>query len=363
VILSQILTVTPAAFEEHVVECTIDLAANGRQAGHLRLPADVHTGSVDARVPIVSIANGSGPTVLVSGGNHGDEYEGQIAALRLIRDVEPAMVSGRIIVVPIISIEASRARTRLWPSGANFNRSFPGNPEGSPIEQLAHFFSSVLFPAADVVIDMHSAGSFGWITPCSHMCVPKNPAQRRSMLDAMEAWNSDFHFFYTSDGNYLPNEAERQGKIVVTTELGGGARIPVAVQEMAWRGLTNVLRHVGVLEGPVVTRASLGLPPATLVDCRFDDGRVGHVGSGLFDDILAPATGLFEVLIEPGSPVAEGQPVGRIWSRDDPARPPVDLMSPITGYLMGLRTLPAVEQGQSLALIGRQIDGDALLAE
>jgi predicted deacylase len=167
--------------------------------------------------------------------------------------------------------------------------------------------------------------------------------QRKAMLEAMEAWNSDFHFFYTSDGNYLPNEAERQGKIVVTTELGGSSRIPVEVQDMSWNGLTNVLRHFGVLEGKVITRASLGLPPATLVDCRFDDGRVGAVGSGLFDNIIAPVSGLFEVMVEPGSGVADGQPVGRIWSHDDPTRPPLDLRSPFAGYLMGLRTLPVVE--------------------
>jgi predicted deacylase len=340
----------------------IDFNKPGRQTRSLRLPADPLTGAPETLVPIASIANGTGPTVLISAGNHGDEYEGQIAALRLIREIEPEQVSGRIIIVPIISTAASRARTRLWPSGANFNRSFPGTPDGPPIEQLAHFFSTVLFPASDVVIDMHSAGGIGWIIPCSHMCVPKDPAQRKAMLEAMEAWNSNFHFFYTSDGNYLPNEAERQGKIVVTTELGGSSRIPVVVQELAWSGLTNVLRHFGVLEGPVQTRASLGLPPATLVDCRFDDGRVGNVGSGLFDNIVAPVTGLFEVLVEPGSPVTEGQPVGRIWSHDDPTRPPVDLVSPFTGYLMGLRTLPVVETGQSLALIGRSIDRETLLA-
>jgi predicted deacylase len=341
----------------------IDFTKSGRQVGYLEVPDDPRSGSPGARVPIVSIAKGTGPTVLISAGNHGDEYEGQIAALRLIREIEPAQVSGRLIIVPIISTAASRARTRLWPSGANFNRSFPGNPDGPPIEQLAHFFSNVLFPAADVVIDMHSAGGVGWITPCSHMCVPKDHAQRRAMLEAMEAWNSDVHFLYTSEGNYLPNEAERQGKIVVTTELGGGSRIPVAVQEMSWNGLTNVLRHFGVLEGPVVTRASLGLPPALLVDCRFDDGRVGNVGSGLFDNIVAPASGLFEVLVEPTAAVAQGQPVGRIWSHEDPTLPPVDLRSPFSGYLMGLRTVPAVEKGQSLALIGRPIDRNALLAE
>ena len=78
---------------------------------------------------------------------------------------------------------------------------------------------------------------------------------------------------------------------------------------------------------------------------------------------VAPAAGLFEVLVEPGSRVAEGQPVGRIWSPDDPTLPPVDLRSPFAGYLMGLRTLPVVEQGQSLALIGRSIDRVALLKE
>ena len=348
--------------EKSLIDNPVDFGKPGRQEGTLRVPADPVTGAAEALVPIVTIANGTGPVVLISGGNHGDEYEGQLAALRLAHEIDPAQVTGRLIIVPVISTEASKAHTRLWPSGENFNRSFPGAPEGRQIERLAHFFTTVLFPAADIVIDLHSAGGIGWITPCSHMCVPRDRAQRKAMLEAMEAWNSDFHFFYTSDGNYLPNEAERQGKIVVTTELGGSSRIPVEVQELAWSGLTNVLRHFGVLEGEVVTRASLGLPPATLVDCRYDDGKVGSVASGLFDAIVAPVGGLFEVMLEPGSPVAEGQPVGRIWSPEDPSRGPANLVSPLTGYLIGLRTLPVVSQGQSMALIGREIDRDTILA-
>lgn len=348
--------------EKSLIENPVDFGRLGRQAGVIRVPGDPVTGVAEALVPIVTIANGTGPTVLISGGNHGDEYEGQLAALRLIHEIDPAQVAGRLIIVPVISTEASRAHTRLWPSGENFNRSFPGAPDGRQIERLAHFFTTVLFPAADIVIDLHSAGGIGWMTPCSHMCVPRDPVQRKAMLEAMEAWNSDFHFFYTSDGNYLPNEAERQGKVVVTTELGGSSRIPVDVQALAWSGLTNVLRHFGVLEGAVVTRASLGLPPATLVDCRYDDGKVGAVTSGLFDAIVAPVGGLFEVVLEPGSPVVAGQPVGRIWSPEDPSRDPVDLVSPVTGYLIGLRTLPVVTQGQSMALIGREIDRETLLA-
>ena len=214
------------------VSCTIDLAAPGRQIGRLQFPKISNTGGwAYSFVPIATIANGDGPTVLVSGGNHGDEYEGQIAALRLIQELDPEQVRGRIVVVPVISTAASQANTRMWPSGANFNRSFPGGPDGPPNEQLADYFTRVLFPMADVVIDMHSGGRTAWFIPCSHMHVVDDPAQRRAMLDGMLAWGSDYHFLYidVNGSGLLPVEAEQQGKIVITTELGGGGRVPAPV--------------------------------------------------------------------------------------------------------------------------------------
>ena len=111
------------------VVSTIDLSAPGKQIGHLRYPRISNNGGwAYDLVPIASVSNGDGPTVLVSGGNHGNEYEGQIAALRLVNELGPEQVTGRIIVVPVISMEAAWASTRLWPSGANFNRSFPWTP-------------------------------------------------------------------------------------------------------------------------------------------------------------------------------------------------------------------------------------------
>jgi len=144
------------------VTSSIDLQAPGKQIGRLQFPKISNTaGWAYDFVPIATIANGEGPTVLVSGGNHGDEYEGQIAAQRLVHELRSEQVTGRVIVIPVISATASRANTRLWPSGANFNRSFPGSPDGPPNEQLADFFTRVLFPAADVVIDIHSGGRTG----------------------------------------------------------------------------------------------------------------------------------------------------------------------------------------------------------
>ena len=250
--------------------------------------------------------------MLVLAGNHGDEYEGQVAALRLLQELQPEQVTGRVIVVPVLSPAASKANTRNWPSGANFNRSFPGRPDGPPNEQLADFLTRVLFPLADVVIDMHSGGRSAWFIPCSHMHVVDDPAQRKAMLEGMEAWNSDWHFLYidVNGTGLLPVEAENQGKIVITTELGGGGRVPAPVHRLAWSGLNNVLRHVGVLEGEVQTRASLGLPPAVILD-----------GRNPATIVVSPEDGMFEAMLEPGDPVAAGEPVGRLWFIDRPDRP------------------------------------------
>jgi N-alpha-acetyl-L-2,4-diaminobutyrate deacetylase len=334
------------------VACTIDLSAPGKQIGQLLIPKITNTaGWASTFVQIASVANGNGPTVLVLAGNHGDEYEGQVAALRLLQELQPGQVSGRVIVIPVLSKAASRANTRNWPSGVNFNRSFPGRPDGPPNEQLADFLTRVLFPLADVVIDMHSGGRSAWFLPCSHMHVVEDAAQRTAMLEGMLAWNSDWHYLYidVNGTGLLPVEAENQGKVVITTELGGGGRVPAPVHRLAWSGLNNVLRHVGVLEGEVVTREQLGLPPAVILDGRNPAGIV-----------ISPEDGLFEAMLEPGEPVAAGEPVGRLWFVDRPDRRPELLTAPFDGYVVVTKAIPVTEQGDCVFVLGQPIDRNAL---
>ncbi len=291
--------------------------------------------------------------MLVSAGNHGDEYEGQIAppAARSTSSA-PSRCNGRIVIVPVISKDASQAVTRIWPSGANFNRSFPGSPDGPPNEQLADYFTRVLFPPADVVIDIHSGGRTAWFIPCSHMHVVDDPSQRKAMLEGMLAWNSDFHFLYVDvNGNgLLPVEAENQGKIVITTELGGGGRVPAPVHRLAWSGLVNVLRHVGVLAGEVETRASLGLPEAVILD-----------GRNTTNYVIAEEDGIFEGMLEPGETVGAGDTVGRLWFPDEPGREPTLLRAPLDGVLAVIRAVPITEAGDSVFVVGQPIEASALL--
>src|SRR3984957_13397719 len=205
------------------VNCTVDLEAPGKQVGRLEVPRSTNTGGWSQLfVPIAGIANGDGPTVLLLAGNHGDEYEGQIAALKLLRDLEAGQITGRLIVIPCLSPEAAKAGTRLWPSGANFNRSFPGRADGAPNEQLADFLTTVLIPMSDVVIDVHSGGQDSRFLPCSHMHWVDGARQRPRTAAGMFAWNTDHHVIYIDAGGPgpLPKEAERQLKFLMTAELG-----------------------------------------------------------------------------------------------------------------------------------------------
>src|SRR5579872_2172836 len=120
------------------VFCTLDFSAPGKQYGRLELPrSNNSSGWSHLFIPVIAIKGGEGPTAVVFGGVHGDEPEGQVAALNLAREARPESVPGRLIIIPCVSPEASRAYTRLWPSGANFNRSFPGSSDGAPDQQLA----------------------------------------------------------------------------------------------------------------------------------------------------------------------------------------------------------------------------------
>lgn len=333
----------------HPVECTIDLAAAGRQVGRLEIPKSTNRGGwAHQFIPIACIANGDGPTALVLGGNHGDEYEGQVAGLKLLRGLRPGQVTGRVIVIPCLSPEASRAGTRLWPNGVNFNRSFPGRPDGPAHEQLADFLSTVLFPLADYVIDIHSGGNTARFIPCSHMHVVDDPAQRKAMLDGMHAWNSDYHYLYIDIAGHglLPVEAERQGKIVITTELGGGGAVTAEVHRLAESGLANVLRHAGILEGDVERRET----PAVILDGR--DPR---------NYLFAPASGIFETLVDPTDSVAAGQLVGRIHSLEHPEREPEPILAPLDGVTAAVRAPSVTEQGDSVLVFGQPVEAAALL--
>jgi len=327
------------------IHSTIDLSRAGAQYGHLAIPYSYNLGGwANLQVPIASLKNGEGPIVLLMAGNHGDEYPGQVAILNLWRELKVEEIAGQLILIPCLNPPAAHAATRLSPlDGKNFNRCFPGNPAGTPSEILADYLSTVLFPMADVVIDLHTGGRSLTFLPTAHMHLVPDLAQRRAMLAATEAFLTDVSFLYAdvAGTGLLPVEAERQGKIVITTEMGGGEVVPASVHRLCQRGLRNVLMHCGVLQGQLLPRQS----PARWVQALDRE-----------DYRFAPESGLYESCVELGDLVAKGETLGRIHFLERPDREPVLVTAHAAGLLIAGRAPSMVKQGDCVACIAHDVD-------
>src|SRR5882757_7579644 len=208
------------------VTSTVDFAGNGVQHGHLRLPYsrdDSAWGSV--MIPIAVIRNGEGPTALLTGANHGDEYEGPIALFDLARTLDPAKVRGRVIIVPAMNYPAFRAGTRTSPiDRGNLNRSFPGRPDGTATQKIADYFQRGLLPLADIVLDFHSGGKTLDFVPfaAAHILPDKEQEARSFAAVAAFAAPWSMRMLEIDAVGMYDTAAEAAGKVFVTTELGGG---------------------------------------------------------------------------------------------------------------------------------------------
>src|SRR5438874_10373954 len=125
-----ILNITPVS--------ELDWESPGRRLYHVPFTMDGAWGRV--RVPVCVICGPRpGPTIVAIGGTHGDEYEGPVGLKNLLNDLAfDQMISGRIIVIPVLNVPAFRAAQRESPfDGGNMNRAFPGDARGSITRRIA----------------------------------------------------------------------------------------------------------------------------------------------------------------------------------------------------------------------------------
>lgn len=328
---------------ETLIHTSIDFDRHGKQSGHLAIPYSYNLGGwANLLVPLTVIRSGKGPTVLAMAGNHGDEYPGQVAILKLCRELDERAITGRLILIPCLNPPASKAGTRLSPlDGRNFNRCFPGDPRGSVSEMLAHYLSTVLFPMADVVIDLHTGGRSLNFLPCAHMHLVPDLVQRAAMLSATEAFGADVAFLYAdvAGTGLLPTEAESQGKIVITTEMGGGEPVSAHIHRMCQNGLRNVLIHCGVLPGTVPAHAVRWVQSLDASDYRF-----------------APESGIYENCVDLGDAVRRGDVVGQVHFLERPDRAPEPVFANADGMLVASRAPSLVAQGDCVACIAHDVD-------
>jgi predicted deacylase len=306
----------------------IDLDAPGRQAGFLHIPQSPHDdawGTV--RIPMAVLANGDGPTVILEGGNHGDEYEGQIVLGEFIRDLPLDRIRGRLIVMPSLNAPAAEAGLRTSPlDGKNLNRTFPGDHAGSITEQIAAYVSDELFSRGDAFLSLHSGGSSLDIIPSALVQPSQDAGQTQRNIDAVMAFGAPFNVMLDTLGDTRTSVATAvaAGLTCVSTEMAGRGTVTDSALALCRAGALRVLAHWGVLDQACVQ--PLAAQPAPL--CKV---------SGAKSYVIASERGVFEAYHRHGEAVEAGQPAGRIHQTFDPRRAPVELVYGTSGVIFAKR--------------------------
>ena len=209
----------------------VDFDKDGVQNGYLRLFHSTHASAYGfIPIPIVVIRNGRGPTAFFMSGNHGDEYEGQVALCNLAKSLKPADITGRVILLPAANYAAAMAGRRVSPiDDLNLNRIFPGDPDGTVTQHIAHTLRNELMPLADIFCDLHSGGSSLMYVPSALIKSSTDPARQEKLVAALKAFAAP-HAYMAAAGPggdaTASGGAERKGVLTVSTELGGPAPSP-----------------------------------------------------------------------------------------------------------------------------------------
>lgn len=320
------------------IRSEIDFDADGRHVGYLRLPHSVHRSAYGwIPIPAGSIRHGDGPTVVLMAGNHGDEYEGQILVSQLLREIEPQWVSGQLIFLPMANFPAAQAGSRTSPlDGGNLNRSFPGDPQGSPTAIIADYIEHTLLARAQYLIDFHSGGSSLLYDGANMLAIQPDDAEQTTRLRALlGAFGLPRAFLHAPNPLHSATAAWRQGAISIVTELGGAGTVQSALLREARQGVLHLLGRIGALAGPLV-------PKAAPHETRF------YRVSGASHYVYAYEQGVFEPLVELGQRVEAGQPAARIHFPETPLREPVTVAFDAAGEVVCQRAMAAVQRGDCL---------------
>ncbi len=326
----------------------IDFEKPGKHHYHVAFHHDSSWGY--SLVPL-TVINGlkkstdSVPGVAVFGGTHGNEWEGQVTVKRLCHDLDPAEISGRVILVPQLSESACTANTRISPlDGVNMNRAFPGNPRGSISYRIANFVKTRIFPQVRVVIDIHAGGNEGGFALCTSFHPIPDPVQRAEINQVAALFDTPFMLVYSSDmsSGLLPEEAEKEGKIAIGGEFGYGESVNLNGVRHAYEGVKNVLRHYGMLPGEIIRIDPHRPSPPRLVDA-----------SNLEDYIPSPRTGIWEPLVELGADVEKDELIGRLHDFSDHSSDPLEIRAHRRGALLMMHFPAHIAKGVTLFVIAR----------
>ncbi|HSF65618.1 MAG TPA: M14 family metallopeptidase [Paracoccaceae bacterium] len=293
------------------------------------IPVTTLGGGTPLDIPVVIVNGvGDGPCFWVNGAIHGDEPEGPLACQIALREVDPAQLSGTLVMVPVVNVPAFEAAQRGNPADTfsyDMNRIYPGRPNGYLSERVAAAHAAAMGPVADFEISIHSGGAHSFLD--KSMFIDESPASLELGTAMGPGWGCIMSNFNPSGSPmaYLKS----LGKVGITVELGGrSATSPEAFarigRELA-NSILNILRHYKMYPG----------------QAEYPSPRY----KGQQEALLAPASGIF--IPEPGvrflTMMTKGTRIARIASIFGDTLG--EIVAPADGMFFGLRALPNVTTG------------------
>jgi predicted deacylase len=274
-------------------------------------------------VPGFEIGSGN-PRVSVIGGIHGCEYSSIAAVTKLMRELEQTDVNGTVVGVPVVSMESFKARSPFVvpEDGKNLNRRFPGDPNGTYTDRLAHDIFTQLIEPADAVLDLHGGDLVEALEPFALYHQPE--ARELAMA---------FNLPYVVDSQgTLEGTTSGAGRLGFIAEAGGIGQLEKGAVELLTSGAKNALKVLKVLEGePEPSRSQV-------VD--------------RFEWVYSGPGGFWVANVKTGERVTEGQPLGEIRDLYGDVRQAV--AAPVDGVVLFLTTSAAVAENGLLMGLGSQ---------
>jgi hypothetical protein len=324
----------------------IDWTKDGKFVGFISFPYSIDRSPYyQIKVPVCRIRNGEGPSIVLMAGNHGDEYEGELTLLKLIRLIEAGDIRGAITILPAANLPAVMAAKRCSPfDNGNLNRVFPGNPAGQPTQRIAHFIEHEVFARHEVVLDIHSGGTSMDHLVCSLMEISHDAKRDERALALLKAMRLPYGII-ADNGLDSPTSmaaAKRTGCIGLSGEFGGGATVTPRTMALTGCAVDNLLLTLGITNRRYVSKD----------DSAGSETRVITQGSqSLF--VYAEREGWFEPAVDIGDTVTKEQIAGWLHDLERPLEAPQELRFRDSGIVLSRRLHTHSQAGDTLINIAQ----------
>ena len=282
----------------------------------------------------VFLINGAhdGPVLAITGGIHGAEYASIEAALRLAHSLDPAKLHGRVMVLPVVSMQAYKSRSiYIVPmDGKNLNRQFPGDSEGTASEQLAYWLTFNVFKQANYYVDLHCGDLNEALVPFTVFQKAGDKTTNEKSLELARAFGIKYLVGSDIKGSTI-SAAAALGIPGILAESGGqGIWEPHHIQTLS-DGLDRMMHHLGMVEGTTTK------PGETVVMNQFVW-------------MWSEYDGCYYPEVHVGDMITVGQPVGRV--ADFEGKTLQRIQAPVSGAVLFVVTTLAINQGDPLLAVG-----------